>query len=167
VASVARGVELSNLHFRRMMFSDLPLIYQMEQRCHQFPWSEESLADCLRMQYDGWVAEQFVDKAPSPLIMGYAIVMKALDEAHLLNIVIDESAQGQGFGIALLNFVKTKAIEQGASVMLLEVRESNSQAQRLYHKSGFEVIGVRKAYYPIENGREAAMVMKCSLGASL
>jgi len=173
VAETPRGMVLSNLQFRPMMFADLPRIYEMEQRCHPFPWSEQSLADCLRMQYECWIAEQIGGSegaAGNPVdpqqrvMIGFAITMMALDEAHLLNIVVDQSHQGQGYGAELLNFMQAHAIRQRAAFMLLEVRESNTRAQRLYKKEGFDLIGVRKAYYPNgQNSREAALVMKCPL----
>ena len=47
--------------------------------------------------------------------------------------------------------------------VLLEVRESNDAAYRLYRQEGFREIGRRKGYYPAASGREDARVMALSL----
>jgi ribosomal-protein-alanine N-acetyltransferase len=47
--------------------------------------------------------------------------------------------------------------------MMLEVRPSNTPAQRLYRRYGFERIGVRRGYYPSHGGREDALVMRIAL----
>ena len=43
--------------------------------------------------------------------------------------------------------------------MWLEVRPSNHVARRLYDSLGFIQVGVRKNYYPAEQGREDAVLM--------
>jgi ribosomal-protein-alanine N-acetyltransferase len=43
--------------------------------------------------------------------------------------------------------------------MVLEVRASNLPAINLYRKAGFADIGLRREYYPAENGREDAILM--------
>lgn len=48
--------------------------------------------------------------------------------------------------------------------MLLEVRPSNTRAEKIYLRYGFARIGVRKGYYPAPNNqREDAIVMKLEL----
>jgi ribosomal protein S18 acetylase RimI-like enzyme len=46
---------------------------------------------------------------------------------------------------------------------LLEVRPSNEKALALYRHFGFQQIGVRRGYYPAEQGREDALVLTHSL----
>jgi ribosomal-protein-alanine N-acetyltransferase len=57
------------------------------------------------------------------------------------------------------------AAGRGARGMLLEVRPSNAPALALYRSSGFEAIGVRRGYYPAEDGREDAHVLFRQLGS--
>jgi ribosomal-protein-alanine N-acetyltransferase len=53
------------------------------------------------------------------------------------------------------------ARQNDATSLLLEVRPSNVRARRLYEGTGFEVIGVRRGYYPDHGGRrEDALVMR-------
>ncbi len=147
----------SRLTFVAMTYADLPEILRLEEACHPFPWTNTVLADCLRSGYMCWKALSVHDAS----LVGFAIVMKVVDEHHLLNLVVDRSLQGQGFGTEMMNFLLKQGLEDGAVSMLLEVRVSNTAAQKLYSKMRFEVIGERKGYYAASDGvRETALVMK-------
>jgi len=63
----------------------------------------------------------------------------------------------QGIAELLLIAVTERAAEIGARVMTLEVRVSNTSAQALYRKYGFEVVGRRPQYY--SDNREDALIM--------
>jgi ribosomal-protein-alanine N-acetyltransferase len=72
--------------------------------------------------------------------------------------------QGQGVGRLLFKEIKTLALGNGCSSLLLEVRPSNVQALAVYKKMGFDQIGLRKNYYPAgEQAREDALVMRLVL----
>jgi ribosomal-protein-alanine N-acetyltransferase len=43
------------------------------------------------------------------------------------------------------------------------VRPSNDAGRRLYAGYGFKQVGVRRGYYPAEDGREDALVLSLSL----
>lgn len=53
--------------------------------------------------------------------------------------------------------------KDGIVTSFLEVRESNAAAIALYKSFGFTAAGIRKNYYPAENGRENAVVMGAQL----
>jgi ribosomal-protein-alanine N-acetyltransferase len=89
--------------------------------------------------------------------------MLAVDEAHLLNLAVDPAHQRQGYGWCMLDWIARTMHEYGARSLLLEVRPSNLEAQRLYLAYGFEQIGVRRGYYPARWGREDAIVMRVPL----
>jgi len=96
-------------------------------------------------------------------VVGYAVMMSVLDEAHLLNISIAGERQGQGLGRALLNHLIDTARRYGATMMFLEVRPSNKNAIALYESIGFNEFSIRKGYYPAHNGREDAILMGLAL----
>jgi ribosomal protein S18 acetylase RimI-like enzyme len=50
-----------------------------------------------------------------------------------------------------------------AGIVFLEVRSSNKTAFHIYHRLGFNEIGIRKNYYPSEKGREDAIVLELEL----
>lgn len=129
----------------------------IELDSYDFPWSQGIFMDCLRAGYCGYAmthAEQ---------LEAYAMVSSALDEAHLLNLCVSETARGQGLAELLLDHVLCDAELRGVDRCFLEVRPSNKPARRLYQKMGFRMIGRRPGYYPSAQGREDAWVMLCHL----
>jgi ribosomal protein S18 acetylase RimI-like enzyme len=63
----------------------------------------------------------------------------------------------------MLRALIQKAMTHHSTIFFLEVRESNHGAIALYHSEGFNESGMRKNYYPAENGREHAILMSLDL----
>ncbi len=59
--------------------------------------------------------------------------------------------RGRGIGELMLLAMIERSIELGAHEVTLEVRVSNTVAQNLYRKYGFEVVGRRPGYYRDNN----------------
>jgi len=113
-----------------------------------------------------WVRKLFggdasPDRSPPPVdnevITGFAGFWVMADEAHITSIATRESHRRQGIGELMLQSVIHLAAGMKARIVTLEVRVSNTSAQRLYTKYGFSQVGLRKAYYT--DNREDAMVM--------
>lgn len=145
------------LQFRPMQMADLDAIMAIEPTIYPYPWSRGNFSDSLDAGYSGWVYEE------NGVIIGYAMLMLVLDEAHLLNISIAKSHQGRGLGCALLEYMMQVARGHGAANMFLEVRPSNLAAIRLYERTGFNEMAVRRGYYPAADGREDALLMGMAL----
>jgi len=145
------------LWFRPMGSGDLVTVADIEARSYTFPWSLGNFSDSLAAGHDCLLC------LSSEMTVGYAVLMLAGPESHLLNITIDSAMQRQGYGAALLDHVVHVARSVRSEQLLLEVRPSNGSAKRLYQRAGFRVIGVRKGYYPAKFGREDALVMSLSL----
>ena len=96
-------------------------------------------------------------------VIGYAVLMVALDEAHLLNIAIAGEWQNQGLGRAFLRHMVEEARSAGAQIVYLEVRPSNLAARHLYRSLGFQQIAIRPDYYPAVGGREDALFLGLTL----
>lgn len=138
---------------RTMGETDLGAVCLVEQQIYEFPWTQRNFQDSIRAGYDAhclWMGYSLV---------AYVVVMKVVDESHLLNLSVRADLQGQGYGKQLLNWSLERAQAQGMQGMLLEVRPSNLAARALYDQSGFQFIGLRKNYYPAHEGREDAMVL--------
>ncbi len=140
-----------------MNANDLDGVLAIENAVYPFPWTRGNFADSLAAGYSAWVCRIGGE------LVGYAVVMMILDEAHLLNISVDQRRHGMGFGARLLRHTMAVARTLGARSMLLEVRPSNERALQLYQHFGFVRIGRRKAYYPAHEGREDALVLSHSL----
>jgi ribosomal-protein-alanine N-acetyltransferase len=145
------------MQLRTMTAADVDEVLAVEQQIHSHPWTRGNFNDALASGYQCKIYEQ--DKE----IVGYAILMPALDELQLLDIGIARAQQGKGLGKRMLQELISLAHAQNFKRMLLEVRQSNAAARALYVKTGFTQIGLRRGYYPLAGGREDAIVMEYQL----
>lgn len=148
---------LELMRLRKMRGSDLAAVMSIEKANYQFPWSEAIFQDCLRVNYSCWVC------LDDDKIVGYSIVSIAVGEAHILNINVHPDVQKQGIGRKMLTNLIDVARKKQAETVFLEVRPSNLGAIALYDSMGFNEIGIRKGYYPAENGREDAIMLALEL----
>jgi len=137
---------------------DLTDVLAVEQVAYEFPWTHGNFIDSLRAGHSAWTMRD-----TSGRLIAYAVVMVALDEAHLLNLTVAPDCQRFGFGWRMLEAMAENARSYGARTMLLEVRPSNPAAQKMYERYGFMHIGTRRGYYPARDGREDAIVMRVTL----
>lgn len=147
----------ANVSFREMQVSDLDAVMQIETVNFPFPWTAGNFKDSINSGHICLVLE--IDE----VMVGYAILMMVLDEAHLLNISVSAAWKGKGWGRYLLNHMMQISREKGGLNMFLEVRPSNVSAITLYESIGFNEMGVRPGYYPAHNGRENAVLMGVAL----
>jgi [ribosomal protein S18]-alanine N-acetyltransferase len=86
-------------------------------------------------------------------IVAFCAVWIIFDELHINTLAVHPELRRQGLASLLLTHVLEDAVRRGAEKATLEVRRSNEGALRLYERFGFEVGGVRKAYYrqPVED----------------
>ena len=113
-------------------------------------------------------ADEAADRAAGagpngPRILGYAGLYHAggLTSADLLTIATVPAARGRGIASLMLTELVSTAREVGCPDVLLEVRQSNEAAQRLYARHGFVPIGRRRRYY--QAPPEDAVVMHLTL----
>lgn len=98
-----------------------------------------------------------------PRLLGYAGLYHAsgLTSADLLTIATIPVARGRGVASLMLTELVSTAQQAGCPDVLLEVRQSNEAAQRLYTRHGFVPIGRRRRYY--QAPPEDAVVMRLTL----
>lgn len=143
--------------FRPMQMDDLDTIMQIEPQIYTHPWTRGNFSDSINSGYSAWVLLLHEE------IIGYALLMMVLDEAHLLNLSIAGKYQKQGLGRFLLEYMLQIAKNHDATNMFLEVRPSNTSAIALYENIGFNEMAIRRGYYPAANGREDAILMGLAL----
>lgn len=147
----------SEYSFRLMAENDLDAVLAIEESVYSFPWTRGIFYDCLHV---GYTCRVFLYKEK---IIAYSIMSVAADESHLLTIVVAEKEQNKGYGKKMLDEMIRMAKKNSANTMYLEVRASNKAAIQLYHKRGFNELGVRNNYYPAEDGREDALIFALDL----
>lgn len=147
------------LVYAPMTQGDVEEVWALEQSVFPYPWSRANFVDSVASGYDCWTV-----RAQDGALVGYYLLMYALDEAHLLDVALAAGRQRQGLGRELLDRIAARAQERGMASVLLEVRPSNERALAVYRRYGYEQIGRRKGYYPAgPAGREDAIVMRLEL----
>jgi ribosomal-protein-alanine N-acetyltransferase len=153
---VRRG-EAEALAVGPMRLADLEEVVAIERASFPTPWSraafryelaENRVARCL--------AARLEDR-----VVGYLCLWEIGHEIHITNLAVHPSLRRQGIGRRLLAPVLEDGRRRGISLVLLEVRPTNTEALALYESLGFRVIGRRKGYY-FDTG-EDALVMEAAL----
>ncbi len=90
-------------------------------------------------------------------IVGYGGLWVTIDEGHITTIAVDPVYRGRALGELILNGLIDRAREMSTSHLTLEVRVSNTVAQNLYLKYGFQPAGTRRRYYT-DNGEDALIM---------
>ena len=136
-----------------MNASHVPQIAQLEKRCFSDPWSEKSIASELDNPLSVWLVA--VDGGQ---LIGYVGSQTVLGETDMMNLAVAPEARRQGTGRALVLALVDALTEKGSHSLMLEVRVSNTPAQKLYESLGFSQVGRRPKYYV--NPREDALILR-------
>lgn len=146
------------LHIAPMRVEELDEIIAIEREVYEFPWTAGNFRDSMNAGY----ACRTLRTAKGELI-GHGVLMRGVDEAHLLNLSVARAHQRRGYGARLLEYFIQSARKDGLGALYLEVRPSNAAARHLYVRRGFRQVGRRRDYYPASVGREDALVMVLAL----
>ncbi|WP_291353671.1 MULTISPECIES: ribosomal protein S18-alanine N-acetyltransferase [unclassified Acinetobacter] len=137
---------------RLMQAADVSTVAKIERLVQSHPWTIKQFEEAVS-SYQSTVIEQ------EGQVVGFCILQPVLDEANLLLMAIDPSQQGKGLGFELLD-ASVAMLKNNPVQIFLEVRESNIPAIKLYEKSDFHQIDLRKNYYPNPDGsKEHAIIM--------
>lgn len=140
------------LEIRQMTQEDIDKVYRIEVLSFRTPWSKHSLASELNNRLAHYLV-LYQDET----LLGYCGMWVIFDECHITNIAIDPAYRGKGYGKSLLLAAMEVGQHFGATMMTLEVRETNRIAQDLYAQFDFERKGFRKRYY--EDTGEGAFLL--------
>ena len=168
VAAIERCVS-----FVDMKLADVEVIADLEKAAYTHPWTRLNLQDAVAHNNHAQllVSEPELGELATwrtqggQVVVGYFVAMMGVDEAHLLNITVAPGFRRQGWATVMMQALAVWAQGRSAQTLWLEVRASNHGAKCLYQGLGFEDIGLRKRYYPLnKTEREDAQVMRLQLG---
>ena len=146
------------VRYRKMTIDDVKAVHAIELATFPTPWTLDSFYyEMTENQYAHYLIAE--DEAGD--IIGFCGIWLVIDAAQITNVAVVESVRGQGIGEALMREAMRIAKEATMDVMSLEVRVTNTVAQNLYRKLGFQDGGIRKGYYT--DNREDALVMWVNL----
>lgn len=131
---------------REINLSECETFWQIEKACFSDPWSMADFEYQIKNPH-AKIIGAFAKDNP----IGFVNVQYISGELTINNIAVLEPFRQQGIGEKLLTYALELYPQMECA--LLEVRESNKPAQKLYEKHGFVKVGERKNYYsdPTEN----------------
>jgi ribosomal-protein-alanine N-acetyltransferase len=137
----------------RMTPSDVAAVTRIERASFSTIWPADAFYNELSTNK---LAHYFVGRF-NDNIVAYGGIWVILEDSHITTLAVDPEHRGRRFGEVLLLRLIEEAIERGSAWLTLEVRESNTVAQRLYRKYGFTTVTMRTGYYSDDN--ESALIM--------
>jgi [ribosomal protein S18]-alanine N-acetyltransferase len=94
-------------------------------------------------------------------LAGFVVAAQAAGVWEIENVVVAPESRRKGIGSLLLMTLLDQVRARGGREILLEVRDSNLAARRLYEGAGFQENGRRPAYY--RNPDEDAVLYRLHL----
>lgn len=141
------------VRFRKMTVADVEQVYEIETLSFTLPWTKDAFFHEMIGNEHAYYVVAETDEG----IVGYCGMWLVMDEAHVTNIAIHPDQRGKKMGEGMMQAAIDAAKANGAVLMTLEARVSNTVAQNLYRKLGFKNGGIRKRYYT--DNYEDAIVM--------
>jgi len=129
-----------------MSRTDVPAVATLEREIYPQPWSARVFFDELAQQNRIYMLAADGDE-----ILGYGGAMLIEEDAHVTTLAVVPGIRRQRLGTRILLSLVRQAVERGARHLTLEVRATNTDAQRLYERFGFAPVGKRKGYYAGED----------------
>jgi ribosomal-protein-alanine N-acetyltransferase len=136
--------------------ADVGAVMEIESVSYPTPWSGDDFRRFLGMPGNRyWVAVA----EPDGGIIGYTGLELDGARAHVTTVTVTSERRERGIGRELMNVLTDAARAHGATEVRLEVGIRNRPARMLYERFGYEIIGVRRGYYPGED----ALIMRATL----
>ncbi len=131
-----------NVHIRWMIRRDMPEVLAIESHSFEFPWSEDDFIRCLRQRNCiGMVAER------DERVVGFMIYELHRNRLHILNFAVHPDFRRGSVGNQMATKLIGKLSPQRRSRILLEVRETNLDAQLFFRDLNFRAISVLRDFY--------------------
>jgi ribosomal-protein-alanine N-acetyltransferase len=174
------ATDAPHVHVERMTLEHIAAVMEIEKTAFPRPWPEKAYRYELSENPNAYfVVARLLNAAPQPSrwhwlahflkpaasqastpatkIVGFAGMWMYVDEAHIATIATHSVWRGRRIGERILLNLMREAQRRNAELVTLEVRLSNTVAQNLYLKYGFEEVGRRKGYY--QDNLEDALLM--------
>lgn len=141
-----------NLKIQNLSFDYLDEITELDKKCFKLNWSKALFESELNSPNARYLIALNGEK-----LIGYCGIQTVAGEGNITNVAVLPEYRKQGIATRLIE----EMISYGNAIKLdfitLEVRESNTNAIKLYEKFGFEKVGARKNYY--SDNKETALLM--------
>jgi len=131
----------------------MPMVLAIESESFEFSWTEADFIRCLRQRNCiGMVAEH------NDMVVGFMIYELHKERLHILNFAVNERFRRQGVGTQMIDKLIGKLSHDRRNRIMLEVRESNLDAQLFFKRLGFRAISVLRDFF--DDSPEDAYLMQ-------
>jgi len=120
---------------------DIDLCYELDSNTISL-WSKKQWAK--EFKKDGTKIFGLLTKN---LVIGICVFQVVLDEAQINYIVVNKKFRKKGYGSYLMSYLIKNCEKLNLKKLLLEVSQSNVNAERFYSRFDFSTVGIRKNYY--------------------
>ena len=120
---------------------DIDLCYELDSNTISL-WSKEQWANEFKKDH----TKIFVLLIKN-LVIGICVFQVVLDEAQINYFVVNKKFRKKGFGSYFMSYLIKKCEKLNLKKLLLEVSQSNVNAERFYSRFDFSTVGIRKNYY--------------------
>ncbi len=145
---------------RAASIKDLKAIWDIEEASYATPWPKETFFVDITFNGDAKYFVALIDKR----IVGFIGGWFKEGKLHIVNVATHPAFRRRGVAGILVSFLLDLAVDLKAESAFLEVRKSNSAAQKLYEELGFSTTGLKPMYYP-DNMEDGLVMTKELCGA--
>ena len=145
--------EIKTAHIRWMIRRDMPDVLAIESDCFEFSWTEDDFIRCLRQRNCIGMVAECEDR-----VVGFMIYELHKNRLHILNFAVHSAYRRHGIGKTMMQKLLGKLSQERRNRIMLEVRETNLEAQLFFKKVGFKAISVLRDFY--DDAAEDAYLMQ-------
>ena len=99
---------------------------------------------------------RWIKATKSHQVAGFGIMSYGKLKANLNLLAVRPEYRSRGIGQKILQILEERAFDEGLQDFYVQVRESNTAAQRFYQRYGYEMIDRNARYY---KNQEAAVIL--------
>lgn len=159
VKSGSSSKQRLDVQIRWLIRRDMAEVLRIEQASFGTAWSDEDFLCCLRQRNCiGMVAEH------EHRILGFMIYELHKSRLNILNFAVAPEVRRHEIGSQMVLRLVDKLSQQRRSEIILEVRESNLDAQLFFKKQGFKAVCVLRRHF--DDTEEDAYIMQFRLNAA-
>jgi [ribosomal protein S18]-alanine N-acetyltransferase len=149
--------EKTDIEIGFMKKEDIDQVLAIEQASFSMPWSKNLFLSEFRSPGVSTLLVSLANNTQTRSVDGYIVFWLVEDEMHILNLAVAPAHRRQGIARQLVLAALKRAHAKGAHRAFLEVRTSNTAAQKLYSSIGFSGVSIRRDYY--DSPTEDAVIM--------
>jgi len=131
---------------------DIDLCYELDSNTISL-WSKKQWASEFKKE-----GTKVFGLKISNLIIGICVVQVVLDEAQINFFVVNQKYRKKGYGSYLMSYLIKKCEKLNIKKLLLEVSNTNPNAEKFYSRFDFSTVLIRKKYY--KDGSDALLKEK-------